>query len=85
MRLAISTSPSRVSSEMVPILRMYMRTGSPVPAEPSASSSSLASTFASTSASSSSSASSSGAALSFAGASMISMPSSANADSQSSI
>src|SRR6476659_410699 len=28
MRLAISTSPSRVSSETEPILRRYMRTGS---------------------------------------------------------
>ena len=28
MRLAISTSPSRVRSETLPILRRYMRTGS---------------------------------------------------------
>ena len=28
MRLAISTSPSRVSSDTLPILRRYIRTGS---------------------------------------------------------
>ena len=93
MRLAISISPSRVSSATDVILRRYERTGSLVEEYASSASSSASSALAGA-ASSSSSASSPGSASRFAAPfdveppfvedSTISMSSFANADSQSS-